>query len=78
MACQDWRKLYADVLLETDSQRLPSRIDEAEKALILRGRELSLMSGDNSEEGDAVEDALYLLRSLRNCLILETRESKAA
>jgi hypothetical protein len=78
MACQDWRKLYADVLLETDSRRLPSRIDEAEKALILRGRELSLMSGDNSEEGDAVEDALYLLRSLRNCLILETRESKAA
>jgi hypothetical protein len=36
------------------------------------------MSGDNSEEGQAVDDALYALRALRNCLELKTSEPEAA
>ncbi len=75
---QSWRELYRAALFETDRQKLPSHIAEAEKALILRARELSTMSGDNSEEGQAVDDALYALRALRNCLELKTSESEAA
>jgi len=35
------------------------------------------MTGDNSEEGQAVDEALYALRALRNCLELKTSEPKA-
>jgi len=41
-------------------------------------RELFAMTGDNSEEGQAVDEALYALRALRNCLELKTSEPKAA
>jgi len=41
-------------------------------------RELFAMTGDNSEEGQAVDEALHALRALRNCLELKTSEPKAA
>jgi hypothetical protein len=71
-----WREFYRAALFETDQQKLPAHIAEAERALILRARALSAMSGDNSEEGQALEDALYALRALRNCLELKTGELK--
>jgi hypothetical protein len=67
-----WRELYKAALFEGNKQELPLRIAEAERALILRARELFVMSGDNSEEGQAVDDAMYALRALRNCLELKT------
>ena len=75
---QSWRELYRAALFETDHQKLPLCIDEAEKALILRGRELFSISGDTGEEAQAIDDALYALRALRNCLKLKTREREAA
>jgi len=60
--------------LETDKQELPRRITEAEKALILHARELFSLCG-NSEEEQAIDDALYALRSLRICFELETRNA---
>jgi len=68
----DWRVLYKAALFEKDRQELPTRLAEAEKALILRARELFAGDGDNSEEGQAIDDALYALRALRNCLDLKT------
>jgi hypothetical protein len=35
-------------------------------------------AGDNREEADAVDDALYALRALRNCLKMKTSELEAA
>ena len=75
---QNWREVYKAALFETDRQKLPSRIAEAEKALILRARELFAMSGDTTEEGQPVDDALYALRALRNCLKLKTNDPTAA
>jgi hypothetical protein len=75
---QNWREVYKAALFETDRQKLPSRIAEAEKALILRARELFAMSGDTIEEGQAVDDALYALRALGNCLKLKTNDPTAA
>jgi len=75
---QTWRGLYKAALLETDRETLPSRIDQAERALILKARELSAMSGESDEEAQAIDDALYALQALRNCLKLKTSEPEAA
>jgi hypothetical protein len=75
---QDWRELYIAALFETDELKLSSRIAEAERALILRARELFVISDNNSEEGKAVDKGLYALRALRNCLKLKTGEPDAA
>ena len=72
---QNWREVYKAALLETDEQRMPLRIAEAEKALIMRERELFSSPGANSEEGQAVDDALYALQALRNCLKSNTRQT---
>ena len=75
---QTWRALYQAALFETDKQKQPSCIDETERALIRRARELFATSVDNDQEAQAIDDALYALRALRNCLQLNTRGSEAA
>ena len=75
VSLQTWHESYQAALLETDKQKLPSRIDEAEKAL-MRGRELFAIRND--PEAEAVDDALYALRALRNCLKMRTREPEVA
>jgi hypothetical protein len=69
---QDWSQLYLAALFETDKQKLPSRIAEAEKAMTLRARELFTVAGHNSAEGKAVDKGLYALRALRSCLELNS------
>jgi hypothetical protein len=65
-----WRELYIAALFETDNSRLPARIADAEKATIARARELFFSGVDTIEEDQALDDALYALRALRNCLEL--------
>jgi hypothetical protein len=60
--------LYRNAILEIDREKLPERIAAAEEALIARGRELFHESGDNIEEQHALDDALYALRALRDCV----------
>lgn len=64
----DWRELYLAALFETNKQKLPCRIAEAEKALLARARELLLVSDHSGEEGKALDKGLYALRALRNAL----------
>ena len=45
-----WRDLYKAALFEVDKTKLPERIAQAEKALVLRARELFHRAGDNIEE----------------------------
>jgi hypothetical protein len=61
-----WRGLYRAALFEIDETKLPERIDQAQKALALRARDLFNMTGDNIEEGQALDDAMYALHALRN------------
>jgi hypothetical protein len=75
---QTWRELCRVALFETDKQKRPSRIDEAERALLLRARELSVISSENNQEAQDLEYALYAVRRLRNCLKPNTSESEAA
>jgi hypothetical protein len=59
-----WRELYRAALYEVDKSKLPQRIAEAEKAVVLRARELFQAAGDNGEETEALDDVIYALHAL--------------
>jgi hypothetical protein len=61
-----WRALYKAALSEIGRSKLPERVTEAEKAVVLRARELFQAADDNGEEKEALEDAMYALRALRS------------
>ena len=60
------RQLYRAALSEIDKSKLPDRIAEAEKAVVLRARELFQAAGDNGEETEALDDVMYALHALRS------------
>ncbi len=66
-----WRQLYLAALFEADRNRLPSRITEAEHAIVARARELFSSGNDTIEEDQALDDALYALRALESCLQIQ-------
>lgn len=65
---KNWKDLYAAALFEVDEKKIPARIAEAERAIVARARELSTAGADTIEEDQALDDALYALRALQNCL----------
>ena len=67
-----WHALYQAALFETDRQMIPARIAEAERAILNRVRELFVVNTDHIEEDQILDDALYALRALRNCVAPET------
>jgi hypothetical protein len=54
--------------MEVDRSKTETRIAEAERAILLRARELFKAAGDNIQEEEALDDALYALHALKNCL----------
>lgn len=66
-----WHALYQAALFETDREMVPMRIAEAEKAILNRVRELFVVESDHIEEDQILDDALYALRALRNCVVGE-------
>lgn len=71
-AQSDWRALYQAALFETNPNRIPQRIVEAEKAILARVNELFASEGDHIEEDHILDDALYALKALRNCVVANT------
>ncbi len=63
-----WRQFYKAALFELDANKVSDRIVEAETALVTRARELFHSAGDNIEEEQAVDDAMYALHALRSAL----------
>jgi len=63
-----WRQYYKAALFELDANKVSDRIAEAETALVTRARELFHAAGDNIEEEQAVDDAMYVLHALRSAL----------
>lgn len=63
-----WRQFYKAALFELDTNKVSDRIGEAETALVTRARELFHSAGDNIEEEQAVDDAMYALHALRSAL----------
>jgi hypothetical protein len=67
-----WRELYVAALFETDREKIPSRIAEAEQAIVVRARQLFSAGNDTIEEDQALDDALYALRALQSCLHVQS------
>jgi hypothetical protein len=63
-----WAQSYKAALFELDANKVSGRIAEAETALVTRARELFHAAGDNIEEEQAVDDAMYALHALRSAL----------
>jgi hypothetical protein len=55
---------------------MQDRIAAAEKAIVARARELFFSGHDTIEEDQALDDALYALRALQNCLELRAVQAK--
>jgi hypothetical protein len=73
---RNWRGFYKAALFESDRGKLPWRIAEARKALIFRSRELFKTSPNYDGETEAIENALYALQALENCLRSNTKDRK--
>lgn len=65
---RNWKELYIAALFERESDRVPERIAQAERAIMDRTRELFNTGRDTIEEDVALDDALYGLRALRSGL----------
>jgi hypothetical protein len=75
---RSWHELYKAALFETDSSKIPSRIEEARRALVFRSRELFETSPNYDDETEAIETALYALQALENCLRSNTKDRRHA
>jgi hypothetical protein len=73
---RNWRGLYRAALFETDTSKIPSRIEEARRALVFRSRQLFETSPNYDGETEAIEDALYALQALENCLKSNTKDRR--
>jgi len=78
MSAKTWKDLYVAALVEGDADRIPALISEAEKAIVVRSRELFSAGGDNIQEESAMDDALYALHALKSCLATHGRLATAA
>jgi hypothetical protein len=58
--------MYSAALFEINDSKLPERIAEAERAIVLRVRESFQAVGDNGEETAALDHAMYALHALRS------------
>jgi hypothetical protein len=73
-----WRDLYVTALLEGNEEKIPLLIATAERAIVDRARELFDAAGDNIQEEEAMDDALYALHALKSCLAIHGRLAEAA
>jgi hypothetical protein len=65
---KSWKDFYTAALLENDPARISPLIARAESEIVTRARALFGTPGDHSDETDALDDALYMLRALKGCL----------
>jgi hypothetical protein len=73
-----WAQFYKAALFELDSDKVSDRIAEAETAVVTRARELFHSAGDNIEDEQAVDDAMYALHALRSALKCRPNEENGS
>jgi hypothetical protein len=64
-----WRDLYIAALFENEKPRIAQRIAEAQLAILVRRRALTLSINDVRER-HALDSALFSLEALRTCLAI--------
>ena len=65
---RSWKDLYQAALCESNLNKLPERIADAETALVMRARDLFYTSGDKIDEAESLDDAMCILHALRSSL----------
>jgi len=70
---QAWEQLYETALLELDTNLLPQRIADAEKAIRERALALFQTNGDNNSEKEALGDAHLVLNDLKRIYLADER-----
>ena len=60
----DWKTLYRAAIVETEKSLIKQKLFAAETAVLDRRKELFCCG--SSDEKEALEEALYLLRAYRN------------
>ena len=73
-----WKKLYSAALFEKDSSQASRLIEDAERAIVLRARQLFGSPGENLTEEHALDAALFALHALKGCLVARLKSSQAA
>lgn len=72
------KDMYSAALCENDQARISERISLAEVEIVKRARTLFEAPGNNTDEAEALDDALYMLGALKSCLKLDTLDTIAA
>jgi hypothetical protein len=67
-----WRELYLQAIFEPEQTKLLVRIQEAERALLRREREIAADPNGSKERG-AIINALHCLQFLRHCSTTSSR-----
>jgi len=62
---EEWVSLYHAAVAEFEQAKMSERIEAAHKAIIVRIEKLSSLPGPHPEERQAIEDAVFGLRSLQ-------------
>ena len=65
---RSWKDYYQAVICESDLNKLPERIADAETALVMRARYLFYTSGDKIDEAESLDNAMCILHALRSSL----------
>jgi hypothetical protein len=65
---QTWKDLYQVAIHESDLNKLPERITDAETALVMRARELFYTFEDGVAEQESLDYAMCILQALRSSL----------
>jgi hypothetical protein len=70
---QAWEHSFTGALFEADQTKLLARIAQAESVIVMRAQQLAGPAEDNIEELQALDDAVYVLHSLRSAVQCQGR-----
>jgi hypothetical protein len=73
----NWHGLYKAALFESDANKMPTRIEEARRALIARVRQL-FEASPNDGDTHSIEDAFYVLHAMESTLRWKTKDRRRA
>jgi hypothetical protein len=63
-----WKDLYQIAIYESDLNKLPERINDADTAILMRARELFYAADNDGEECESLDAAMCILHALRSSL----------
>ena len=72
---RNWKQLYLEALFENDKTAIPEKILQAYRVMASRRQQLLRFETSNIPERQALDNALFCLRALQECLALPAASS---